>query len=293
MAKRGRGEKLTMAEKASIRRMVLVEGLDYADVGQSFGIAEITVRRVSLGDGTCTKCLKNQSEPGRKRCSVCKPAADRSWRKSSDKNKIRKAENRKNGLCGCGNKTELGFRKCPECRFERQSNVKRRRSRLKFEALKAYGGECYCCGEDNPRLLTIDHVNNDGHAMRKSSQKKLVVRTGRNEQFIFVEIIDSGCGIRKEDQSKLFEPFYSTKARKGEEGLKGTGLGLYSSYQLLRPYGVTFDVQSEADKGTCFRVLFPSALAVQDAQNSQIAQDSQAVQDSQVVQESQVVQPVA
>ena len=111
-------------------------------------------------------------------------------------------------------------------------------------------------------------IKNALDAMRQSSQKKLVVKTGWDEQFIFVEIIDSGCGIRKEDLSKLFEPFYSTKAKQGEDGLKGTGLGLYSSYQLLRPYGVTFDVQSEVGKGTCFRVLFPSALAVQQPAQS-------------------------
>jgi len=104
-------------------------------------------------------------------------------------------------------------------------------------------------------------IKNALDAMRKSTDKKLVIRTGWNEQVIFVEIIDSGCGIRKEDLPRLFEPFYSTKAGKGEEGLQGTGLGLYSSYQLLRPYGVNFDVQSEVGKGTCFRVLFPSALA--------------------------------
>ena len=50
-----------------------------------------------------------------------------------------------------------------------KSAFKRQRSRLKDDAIKAYGGECYCCGEDNPDLLTIDHVNNDGHILRKNS----------------------------------------------------------------------------------------------------------------------------
>ncbi|MEW5803828.1 MAG: response regulator [bacterium] len=104
-------------------------------------------------------------------------------------------------------------------------------------------------------------IKNALDAMRQSDQKKLMVKTGWNEHALFVDIIDSGCGIRKEDLPKLFEPFYSTKSRQGEEGPKGTGLGLYSSYQLLRPYGVTFDVQSEVGKGTTFRVLFPSSLA--------------------------------
>ena len=170
MDKRGRGERLTDIEKASIRRRVLVDGMDHEKVCKLFGAAEVTVRRVCLIDGTCTKCLKNPSEPGRKRCANCIPSADRSWRKSNKKSKMREVENKKNGLCGCGNTPEFGFRKCSECRFERQSGIKKRRLRLRAEAIKAYGSECYCCGEDNPRLLTIDHVNNDGHAMRKVSR---------------------------------------------------------------------------------------------------------------------------
>ncbi|MEW6381322.1 MAG: response regulator [bacterium] len=105
-------------------------------------------------------------------------------------------------------------------------------------------------------------IKNALDAMKTSRTKRLSVKTGWNEQQLFVEIADSGCGIRKEDMPKLFEPFYSTKSRQGEGGIKGTGLGLYSSYQLMRPYGVTFDVQSELEQGTCFRVLFPASLAI-------------------------------
>lgn len=33
---------------------------------------------------------------------------------------------------------------------------------------EAYGSKCACCGEANPKFLTVDHVNNDGHTERKS-----------------------------------------------------------------------------------------------------------------------------
>ena len=35
------------------------------------------------------------------------------------------------------------------------------------EMLKAYGGQCVCCGETEPKFLAVDHVNNDGHTHRK------------------------------------------------------------------------------------------------------------------------------
>lgn len=50
------------------------------------------------------------------------------------------------------------------------------KERVKFRALKAefisaYGGECSCCGESEPRFLTLEHVNGDG-----SLHKKLVAK---------------------------------------------------------------------------------------------------------------------
>lgn len=38
--------------------------------------------------------------------------------------------------------------------------------RIKEETIKAYGGECYCCGETRLGFLTIDHINNDGQEHR-------------------------------------------------------------------------------------------------------------------------------
>ena len=108
-------------------------------------------------------------------------------------------------------------------------------------------------------------IKNAFDAMKKSRHKRLSIKTGWDKQHIFVEITDSGCGIKKENLSKLFEPFFSTKSGQDEDGLKGTGLGLYSSYQLLKHYDVTFDVQSEVGKGATFRVFFPYKLAIQPA----------------------------
>lgn len=42
------------------------------------------------------------------------------------------------------------------------------RDRLKAEVFQAYGGKCACCGDTAIPCLTIDHVNNDGGAERRS-----------------------------------------------------------------------------------------------------------------------------
>ncbi len=107
-------------------------------------------------------------------------------------------------------------------------------------------------------LLNI--IRNAADAMYKSEQKLLHIKTYCDNDIITVEIKDTGHGISKDNLDKLFEPFYTTKptsdeAKEGEP--KGTGLGLYSSYNLLKPYNVKFDVESEPGKGTCFYLKFP------------------------------------
>ncbi len=68
-----------------------------------------------------------------------------------------------------------------------------------------------------------------------------------------VEIIfqDSGPGIPRDQQSSVFEPFYSTK-----EG--GTGLGLTVSYNILTAHGGSLQLLPDRGKGACFRVYLPT-----------------------------------
>lgn len=66
---------------------------------------------------------------------------------------------------------------CKSCvneRARKQGRPKRRARRavhqqgVKNAVFQAYGGYCCCCGETDPRLLTLDHVNNDGAEHRRS-----------------------------------------------------------------------------------------------------------------------------
>lgn len=48
---------------------------------------------------------------------------------------------------------------CRECRYR---NNARNRWNLKLEMIQAYGGSCNCCGELEPKFLTLDHINGGG-----------------------------------------------------------------------------------------------------------------------------------
>lgn len=104
-------------------------------------------------------------------------------------------------------------------------------------------------------------VQNAIHAMHESHEKKLTVKTWKNNNDIKVSITDTGCGIQEENIPHLFSPFFSTKPQAGTEeinGPTGTGLGLYSTFQLLNPYNVKIDIDSQAGKGTTFTFRIPS-----------------------------------
>lgn len=69
---------------------------------------------------------------------------------------------------------------------------------------------------------------------------------------LVVMIRDTGKGIHPDDLEKIFEPFFTTK----EIG-KGTGLGLWVSYGIVRNFGGDIQVSSQPGKGSTFTVIFP------------------------------------
>jgi signal transduction histidine kinase len=84
---------------------------------------------------------------------------------------------------------------------------------------------------------------------------RLTVRTGRNptrQDEVFVEIEDNGIGIPRAEQTKIFEPFYTTKPPG-----RGTGLGLSICYGIVEDHRGRIEVDSQPGRGAIFRVFLP------------------------------------
>ncbi|MCU0545906.1 MAG: hybrid sensor histidine kinase/response regulator [Oscillatoriaceae cyanobacterium Prado104] len=106
-------------------------------------------------------------------------------------------------------------------------------------------------------------INNAMDAMWDKKVRELTIVTRQDESKIYMDIADTGCGITPEDLSKLFDPFYTSKPAKGEEKREGeptgTGLGLYTCIELLKPFNGEIVISSNPGKGSVFTVVLPKS----------------------------------
>ena len=81
------------------------------------------------------------------------------------------------------------------------------------------------------------------------SDKSLPLNEGN---YVKISVDDQGAGISKENLSKIFDPYFTTKET-------GTGLGLATSYSIIKKHNGYISVESELGKGTTFHIYLPAS----------------------------------
>jgi len=97
----------------------------------------------------------------------------------------------------------------------------------------------------------LNLIMNAHDAMPRGGE--IMLATEAENSAVCVEVTDNGMGIPPEQLSKIYDPFFTTKASS-----RGTGLGLSVTYGIIREHSGKIQVASTIGQGTSFRLEFPA-----------------------------------
>jgi signal transduction histidine kinase len=128
---------------------------------------------------------------------------------------------------------------------------------------------CSYAGDFPPLLMLRRHVSETFINVLQNAREALENRGGNiyvearwhQDESIEVSIRDDGPGIPPEKLGRIFEAYYTTKAR-------GSGLGLATVKHNVELYGGSVRVESELGKGARFILLFPAKTLMQMTQSN-------------------------
>ncbi|HCY84208.1 MAG TPA: hypothetical protein DHV36_03640 [Desulfobacteraceae bacterium] len=124
--------------------------------------------------------------------------------------------------------------------------------------------DLWCCNYDRNQIsqvidnivINAQHAMPDGGAVTLSAKNEVISReTGENildpGPYVCISVADTGTGIAPKYLDRIFDPFFSTKQT-------GSGLGLATSYSIVKRHGGKIQVASSLGKGTCVDIYLPA-----------------------------------
>ena len=106
------------------------------------------------------------------------------------------------------------------------------------------------CNEIEIEQVLVNMINNGIDAVKDSEERWVKISAFEDISSVVLQIQDSGLGVDPKIQSKLFQPFFTTK-KVGE----GTGLGLSIVKGILDEHEATIEIMADTPT-TCFEIRF-------------------------------------
>ena len=107
---------------------------------------------------------------------------------------------------------------------------------------------------DHLRRLLLNLVDNGIKYARPGGRVEVSLR--KDEKWAILQVSDTGMGIAKEDQEKIFQRFYRTGAARAQ-GESGAGLGLGIAQSIAAAHGGRIELESSVGQGSIFTVFLP------------------------------------
>ena len=137
----------------------------------------------------------------------------------------------------------------------RTLSIKPENSKVKFSIITETDNAIIDGDEEQLKQVFLNIITNAAEAVEDTDIKEVTVTINKTEYNLIIVVSDTGIGIPKENFSKLFTPFFTTK----KIG-KGTGLGLPISYGIVKMHRGSIEFKSEVGKGTQCIVKLPIKL---------------------------------
>jgi signal transduction histidine kinase len=109
-------------------------------------------------------------------------------------------------------------------------------------------------------------LSNAAQAVADRPEPLVTVKTELEDEWVTISISDNGTGIKGTDQSKIFEPFYTTKPVG-----QGTGLGLSICHSIIERHGGRIWFETTIGEGTTFKVRIPLKAALEEPEEAVLA----------------------
>lgn len=239
--------KRTLEELQQAKDM-LIQSEKLAAVGQlSVGIAHEILNPTNI-IGMRLQLLsmtENLSDQGKDAINICKSQLERISRISRDMSQFSRHSPKHITLSDINAIIRYVFMLC-EPQFKIES--------IQYQSDLQQGLPLIPIDKNRIEQVILNVVSNAITAMAGKTEKIIRVKSSLSEskETVKIEISDTGCGIEPDKIFRIFNPFFTTKT----DG-KGTGLGLFISYGIIKEHGGNIWAENNSTGGATFFIELP------------------------------------